>query len=55
MPNSIAPFVSIHLSIFIASFFIVMTTAFLSFPHAIAGHPGEQLASVLTNAEYHLT
>jgi hypothetical protein len=53
MLRSLHPFVSTLLSIVVAVFFVVMTTAFISIPHSLGGHPGEVAVAPAVVPEYH--
>jgi hypothetical protein len=53
MLRSLHPFFSTLFSVVIAVFFVVMTTAFISIPHSLGGHPGEVAVVRTAVPEYH--
>jgi hypothetical protein len=55
MPKSLASFITSLLPVFIGAFLVVMTTAFISIPQNLGGHPGEIVVAQSTSAAYHPT
>lgn len=55
MKHSSAPFFSTMFAVVLASFFVVMTIAFLVIPYATGGHPGEMNSGGASSTKYHPT
>ena len=55
MPKSLATFIASFLPVVSGAFLVVMTTAFISIPHNLGGHPGEIVVAKATAPVYHPT
>lgn len=55
MLRSPAPFLPTMLLVVLASLFVVMSTAFVSIPQAIGGHPGEARIAGASSMAFHAT
>lgn len=55
MLHAAAPFLRTMLLAVIAPIFIVMTTAFITIPYSLGGHPGEARLAGTSATPFHLT
>jgi hypothetical protein len=53
--NRPSNFLATYLGVVAATFFLVMSVAFLSVPYAMKAHPGEPMGKAPATSTYHLT